>query len=369
MTSNSEFECVFVEINLFKKKWLIGGTYNPCRSSITKHLGILKICIDKFTHVYDNLIIMGDFNSDPSDNELQEFCNLYNMKNLVNEPTCYKNYNNPTCIDLILTNRPRSFQNTTTLETGISDFHKMTITVLKTSYKKQPPKIIYYRDYKKYSQNNFHRELYEVLSQQNLYIITNDEFVNISLKILDKHAPLKQKYLRANQGPFMTKELQKAIMLRTKLRNRLNRLKTDQAYKEYKRQRNVCTYLLRKAKRDYYSKLDPSKIIDNKRFWKVDKRLFSEKATSTENITLVDKGEIFQDENIVAEKFNDLFGNAVKDLEIKINKDLLNDDPNEADPILKAIKKYSKHPSIIKINECLEKEKTRYFSFVHTTYV
>ena len=47
------------------------------------------------------------------------------------------------------------------------------------------------------------------------------------------HAPLKQKYLRANQGPFMTKELQKAIMRRSKLRNRLNKVKTEQAFKEY----------------------------------------------------------------------------------------------------------------------------------------
>ena len=148
---------------------------------------------------------MEDFNAEPYDNEVQEFCNSFNMKNLVKEPTCYKNYDNPSCIDLIITNRPRSFQNTITLETGISDFHKMTLTVLKTSFRKQPPKIIVYRDYKKYSPENFRREL---LSQQNACNMSNDEFVDASLKVLARHAPLKQKYLRANQGPFMTKELQ-----------------------------------------------------------------------------------------------------------------------------------------------------------------
>ena len=48
---------------------------------------------------------MGDFNSDPCNKILQEFCNLYDMKNLVTEPTCYKTYNQPTCIDLMFTNR------------------------------------------------------------------------------------------------------------------------------------------------------------------------------------------------------------------------------------------------------------------------
>ena len=39
------------------------------------------------------------------------------------------------------------------------------------------------------------------------------------LKVLNKHAPIKTKYLRANHSTFVTKELSKAIMLRSKLRN------------------------------------------------------------------------------------------------------------------------------------------------------
>ena len=52
---------------------------------------------------------------------------------------------NPSCIDLLLTNRPRCFQNTVAVETGISDFHKMVVMVFKVFYKKQKPKIIQYR--------------------------------------------------------------------------------------------------------------------------------------------------------------------------------------------------------------------------------
>ena len=58
--------------------------------------------------------------------------NLFDLKNLVREPTCFKS-SNPRCIDLILTNRGRNFQQTTAVETGLSDFHKMVVTVLKAS--------------------------------------------------------------------------------------------------------------------------------------------------------------------------------------------------------------------------------------------
>ena len=41
--------------------------------------------------------------------------------------------------------RPRSFQNTLTIKTGVSDFHEMVITTMKVFYEKQKPKIIQYR--------------------------------------------------------------------------------------------------------------------------------------------------------------------------------------------------------------------------------
>ena len=83
---------------------------------------------------------------------MQEFLDSFGMKNLVKETMCYKNLQNPTCIDLILKNSQNMFQNTKTVETGLSDFHKMTVTVLKTAFKKSLPKIITYRDHKKFVQ-------------------------------------------------------------------------------------------------------------------------------------------------------------------------------------------------------------------------
>ena len=103
---------------------------------------------DFYSLKYDNFIVLRDFNAETSNATISEFCETYNLKNLIKEPTCFKSLKNPTCIDLILTNRPKCFQNSNVFETGLSDFHKLTFTVLKGYFQKQKPKIIKYRNYK-----------------------------------------------------------------------------------------------------------------------------------------------------------------------------------------------------------------------------
>ena len=133
-------ECLFIKINIRKKKWLFCCSYNPNKNNISKHLHCLSKGLDTYISQYDNIMLLGDLNVESSDPVLNDFCNVYNLFSLVKEPTCFKNPYNPSCIDLFLTNRPRSFQNTLTIETGISDFHKMVITVMKVFYKKTETK-------------------------------------------------------------------------------------------------------------------------------------------------------------------------------------------------------------------------------------
>ena len=95
-----------------------------------------------YSKTYDKILIAGDFNAQVSDIKLDTFCSIWNLKSLGKEPTCFKNPNNPSCIDLFLTNTIRSFQETQVFETGLSDFHKLVVTVLKSTFPKLPPKII-----------------------------------------------------------------------------------------------------------------------------------------------------------------------------------------------------------------------------------
>ena len=118
-----------------------------------------------------------------------DFCGIYNFINLVKKPTWYKNLDNPSCIDLILTNRQNLFQDTRVIETGLSDFHKFTATVLKVYFKKEPCKIISDRDYKNFIKFRFRNELDQLLLRSDLLNISKVEFVNIFMTVFNKHTP------------------------------------------------------------------------------------------------------------------------------------------------------------------------------------
>ena len=92
---------------------------------------------------------------------------------------------------------------------------------------------------------------------------------DMSIKILNKHVPIEKKYERRNQMPFVIKDLSKAIMKRSNLRNNYLKNKTDANRMLCKKQRNYCVSLLRISKTNYYGNLDEKKVSDNKLFWKV----------------------------------------------------------------------------------------------------
>ena len=92
-----------------------------------------------FSSKYDNFIILGDLNSEPCEQPILDFCHAYNCQNIIKDKTWLKNPQNPSCTDLIITNRERSFQNSTVIETGLSDFHKMSLSIMKVFYKKTMP--------------------------------------------------------------------------------------------------------------------------------------------------------------------------------------------------------------------------------------
>ena len=87
-------------------------------------------------------MLLGDFNTEISESFLYtpELCNL------VKEKTCFKNMQNPSCIDLLLTNNVYAFQQTIATCTGLSDCHKL----LKTTVSRSQTKENTYRGYKQF---------------------------------------------------------------------------------------------------------------------------------------------------------------------------------------------------------------------------
>ena len=73
-------------------------------------------------------------------------------------------------------------------------------------------------------------------------------------------------------------------MIRSRLRNRFNKTTPDKNWTLYKTQKNLCTKLLRKTKKDNFSKVNPKLVSDNKNFWRTIKPYFSDKENFSNKI-------------------------------------------------------------------------------------
>ena len=84
------------------------------------------------------------------------------------------------------------------------------------SFQKLQPKIPNYRDYISFDNAKFRSDIWKM----NLNATDLEGFMETVFGIFIKHAPIKRKYFRVIEAPFMTKDLLKAIMKRSKLRSK-----------------------------------------------------------------------------------------------------------------------------------------------------
>ena len=151
---------------------------------------------------------------------------------------------------------------------------------------------------------------------------SNISFAGFHLKflyLLGKHATVKKRYIRANHKNFMGEQLNQAIMVRSKLRHKFLKLKTEENRLSHAKQCNYFVKLLQQKKRQYFENLNLSSITDNTLFWKTVSPLFTEKNESKNNkITFVEGGKVLTDHVKIAETFNSFFSNIVNTLNIDL---------------------------------------------------
>ena len=188
-----------------------------------------------------------------------------------------------------------------TLETGISDHHKMIMTIFRSTFAKGKPKTFYYRCYKKFNLEQLQMEL-----KEKLYEIPNNSF-DIFLEefkiCLDKFASLKEKKIRFNDSIFMTKSLK------------------------------------------YFQNMDANKVNDNKMFWKTVKPRFSNKCKTANTIILTEGDMIIKNDKLVADTFNDYFADITKTLKLKQHPHF------DAQSLFSITDYFKKNESVIKIKE------------------
>ena len=146
---------------------------------------------------------------------MKSFCDIDCLKILMKEPTCFKNPEKPTCIELLLINRPNVFQHSNAFEIGLSNFLLLTVTEFKMGFQKLKTKTIAYCDYRNFDNVKLRSDIVLTTSNVDNFGMYKSTIFNI----FTRHVPIKKKYIRANEATFMSKELHKAIIKRSRLRN------------------------------------------------------------------------------------------------------------------------------------------------------
>ena len=102
-------------------------------------------------------------------------------------------------------------------------------------------------------------------------------FTRTFQNVLNKHAPPKQKNVRGNHAPFMTKDFSKAIMNKSKTRNRYLKWPSIENFLAMKSARNICNNLIKTNKKFYFQKVTQKGFANNKAFWNTIKPFLTNK--------------------------------------------------------------------------------------------
>ena len=168
---------------------------------------------------------------------------------------------------------------------------------------------------------------------------------------LDSHAPLKQKEVRRN---FITKELSKAIIIRSRIKSKYNKCPSRENFLVLKQIKSKCTNLTKIIKKHYFAKSTENQPLTNKSFLNSISLLLTNKNVRNDDvITLKEKGRLINDELKVAETLNSHYINIVQTTCGQPPQALHNpkDQANDIDSVDTIISYYKHHPSINQIRK------------------
>ena len=181
----------------------------------------------------------------------------------------------------------------------------------------------------------------------NLNTTDLEGFMKTEFHIFNKHAPIKRKYIRANEAPFIAKDFHKAIMKRS---NQETSFWNQGIFliQSYISQRNLSKKLIIKnTKRTFFNNLDNRKVTDNWTFWKTVVLLFSNKFSKSGKINLTQGNKAISNKNELCRVFNNFFSKTVDEFKILNVSNYKLDNPN--DTLKEALRYFENHPSITNI--------------------
>ena len=263
-------------------------------------------------------------------------------------PTCFK-ATNPTLLDVILTNKPRCFNDAFNIDLGLSDHHSCVGVSSRAFAPLQIKRKITYRSMRKFSEEAFKRDVdcipFHVCDifddTDDIYWAKNKMFMTV----VEDHAPMKSKCVSSNQVPYMNSQLRKAMNQRNMWRSKF--YKNRRNYKlrcNYTKWRNTVVRLRKQSINNYFSHRCTNSS-GGKEFYNTIKPFIGNKSSLNKGskIILREEDEIISNPSTVADVFNKYYASIAEYDFIPDGLDSLS--------LQDAIEKHDSHRSILLIRE------------------
>ena len=312
-------EYMTIEVSMKSCKWYLVYVYKPPKVNEKLYCDFISGLCERFVSDNNLCLFFGDMNLNMTiQNGLSDVCDIYGLINLVSGPTCFK-AENPTLVDVLLTNKPKCFSGTFNTDLGSSDFHNCIGTASKMFTPHKTKRKVTYRKMKNFDEESFQSDINRIPFHicdifediDDTYWAQNQLF----LSVLNQHAPLKTKCVTKNQVPYMNSELRKTINQRNMWRGKHFRNKKDvSARQNYIKLRNKVVKLQKISVQNYFhNKCNTGQ--GSKDFYKTIKPFISNKPSGNSAKIILCENDIVLSEPIkVAETFN-LYYSSISEYE------------------------------------------------------
>ena len=310
---NDIVEALWVEINLPQTKPILVGTVYRAPDSKAEYLAKIDSLFQDYCNVYDDVIIMGDFNIDISKScnsrKINTIAKHSNLNQLIKDYTRVTD-KTKTIIDLALVSNPDRVSSSGVHSLGLSD-HNLIYLIRKNKKVKVPPKIIKYRSMKNFDQASF---IYYSLKKTNWDHVFNYYDVNKALdvwqslfnKVCDEHAPIKEKLIKGSKLPeWINKDFIKLSKERDYFYKKAHITNDPDDWKSAKLLRNKVNNMNRYLKKTYCTEAINNNVDNCKSLWSTIKKLIPKQQSSIQSVHTKQGNTV--DDKDTANQFNDFF--------------------------------------------------------------
>ena len=348
--NNNGIESIVIQVETEKANILFLHIYKPPNIHTNILNNAIEIMLNKCLLETKFIVIIGDLNVNfvKNPNQLTDLCDTFDLKQTVKNPTCFKSIENPSLLDVILTNCPKSLTTTINLPLGISDFHNYISAATKINGPSNEPKVIYYRSFKKFNNDIYLKDLQEApFHVSQIFDDVDDQMWyhnSLLSSIIDRNAPRKQKTISFKQLPYMNDNLRKSINVKAALKRKYLKVNSQQNWSKYKQQRNLVNRLKRTSLQKYFHEKCNTSNEKGKHFWEIVKPFMTNNVKlNSQNITLYENGSLINNPTDVCNVFNKYYINVTNDLSESMNVKQMSAD--------QVIDHYKNRPSITLINK------------------